>query len=113
MEYNKLEINFSIDNLLNTSLTTSEQIKANQSFNNRCKGKFITDYHYLAFYLDPRYLEYTIITDDEYIASRVYMTFTSYAMDLGLIENPEDSTNISEELSKFRLFYFVVKDYTD
>lgn len=80
----------------------TEEKKAQKIYENRKRDSFVTNYHYLAFYLDPRYREMKIIESDEGLISIVYQTLNSYAVYLGIINSAEDSEELAESLDAFR-----------
>ena len=83
-------------------MTAGEQNKAVDIYKNRCKGKFINNYHYLAYYLDPRYKKDKFIDSDEDLTLTVYSTLENYAKNLNLIHNDVEAQELGDSLRDFR-----------
>jgi len=93
---------FEEQNLNNSVFLKSEEKKVLTIFENRCEGKFVSNHHYLAFYLDPRYRDLKVIESDERLVAIVYKTLESYANALGLIECRKDRDDLSDSIDNFR-----------
>ena len=63
---------FNSENLRNSIFSYNEELKVIEIIENRFGIPLITDYHYLAFYLDPRYREIKIIESKEELITKVY-----------------------------------------
>ncbi|RWS21025.1 uncharacterized protein B4U80_11953 [Leptotrombidium deliense] len=69
------------------------------SFTKRCSTEFISEYHLVAFYLDPRFREYSL--PEETVFS-IMTTLEDYARKLGFIACERDKDDIADALCDFR-----------
>jgi hypothetical protein len=89
-------------NSTDSLLTLSEKLKAQSTYKTRCEGKFVSDYHYLAYFLDPRYRHSKLIESKEDLAKRVYELLLVYALGIGCIEGPADMAELADNVNHFR-----------
>ena len=83
-------------------LSSRELVNFQQIYSNRCQTKFVNDFHYLAYYLDPRYRSNKLIEEDLHLTLRVYNRLQLYAESLNLIENDNDKKELADSLRSFR-----------
>lgn len=89
------------DNLYPTVLSLVEAKKAVKLLELRCSNKFITEYHSLANFLDPRYRG-KIIENDEEMVVIILQTLERYARSIGLLCCDQDKDEIADSLADFR-----------
>jgi 16S rRNA G966 N2-methylase RsmD len=82
-------------------LTINEEKVAINCLTNRFEGKFTNEFHYLAYFLDPRYRG-ELIENDENSICEVLKTLEKYAEDLGLINDEKDREELADCISNFR-----------
>lgn len=81
-------------------LTEIEQNEAIRIYQNRCSERFLSEFHYLANYLDPRYIG-KVFRHDESKIFRISETLTNYATNLNIIFDETSKENLANTLADY------------
>lgn len=100
-QFMKLSLFFNEQNLENSGLPETERNQAVANYKHRCSSKFLTKFHYLANYLDPRY-NGNCFSSNEIEVLKVKNTLLEYAENLNIVTDEVSKEALADALSEFR-----------